>query len=147
MDADLKKEFLHELEREMATRRFLDNGYQSLHIALMTLIAVCGFLTAAASQSETKTTFISQPTSLLTFGLISAVCAIVNQVLKPAEKNLFHKQVKKALQYIRGEVKYGDMAVKDAQNLMALAITSPELVLRSLPSSSGQAPKQVVDGL
>lgn len=145
MDADLKMEFLRELEAGIESRKRADKLYQILQVALMTLIAVCGFLTAAASQSETKTTFISQPKSLLIFGSISAICAIVNQVAKPAERNAYHKQVKKALQYIRGEVKYGDMPVKDAQSLMALAITSPELVLQNLPSTHPLTKGVIVD--
>lgn len=142
MDADLKIEFLRELEEQIESRKLADKGHQILQLTLMTLIAGCGFLTAAASQSETKTAFISYPKYLLIFGLISALCAIVNQVLKPGERAVYHKHVKKALQYIRGEVKYGDMPVKEAQKLMALAITTPELVLRNLPSKT-PAPKKI----
>ena len=136
MDADLKEEFLGELEVQIKSRKLADQGHQILQLALMTLIAGCGFLTAAASQSETKTALISYPKFLLALGLISALCAIVNQVVKPGERAVYHKHVKKALQYIRGEVKYGDMPVKEAQKLMALAITTPELVLRNLPSKT-----------
>ena len=139
MATDLKLEFLRELEAQIESRKRADGGHQFLQLALMTLIAGCGFLTAAASQSETKTAFLSQPKSLLVFGLISALCAIVNQVLRPGERAIYHKHVKKALQYIRGGVKYGDMPVKEAQNLMALAITTPELVLKDLPSKTTAA--------
>lgn len=81
---DQRNAFLSELEEAIKNRKRLELGYRVLQVGLMVVIAACGFLTAAASQTETKTTLVSTPTSLLILGLLSAVCAIINQVLSPS---------------------------------------------------------------
>lgn len=132
---NLREVFVGEIEARIASRKRVELIYRILQLSLMIIIAGCGFLTAAAGQAETKSTWVSTSKSLLIFGLLSAICAIVNQVLDPGAKHLYHKSVKKALQYIRGQVKFGDMPVKDAENLNAVAITNPESVLGKLPSA------------
>jgi hypothetical protein len=125
-------EFLNEIEQEIKHRLRLENGYRLLHVSLGVIIASCGFLTAAASQTETKTTLISSPTSLLIFGLLSAICAIINQIMSPGEVYTHHQNVRRALAYIRGEVKFRKMTVKNAQALRTLALTNTELVWNRL---------------
>jgi len=125
-------DFLDEIEASIKVRIIIERGYRILHVGLGVIIASCGFLTAAASQNEMKTTWVSSPTSLLIFGLLSVICAIINQIMTPGEKYTHHLSVKRALQYIRGEVKFRNMTLKDAETLRALAIINPELVLGKL---------------
>jgi hypothetical protein len=132
---NIKEEFLAELESSIQSRRKLEMMHRISQVCLMVIIASCGFLTATASQTETKATWVSAPTSLLIFGLLSAVCAIINQVINPGEKYIYYRSVKLTLQYIRGAVKYEDMSVKVAEGLRALALTNPELVLGKLQDS------------
>lgn len=128
-------DFLDELEAKIKSRRMVENSYKILRVLLMVIIAVCGFLTAAASQAGTKETWVSSSGSLLIFGLFSAVCAILNQVLSPTEKSIFHKNVKKALEYIRGEVKFGNLEIAKANLLKSVAVTEPEIVLGKVKNS------------
>jgi hypothetical protein len=134
MDSE-KNQFLSEIEADIRSRATVRARFQVLQIGLMSIIAGCGFLTAAASQTETKTTWVSMPTSLLIFGLMSAICAIINQILNPSDRCSYHRSARKALEYVRGEVKYRGMPVKDAERLRALASTNPEFVLGKLPQS------------
>jgi hypothetical protein len=129
---NLKAEFLDELEKSIERRQRLELAFKALHLGLGVVIAGCGFLTAAASQAELKTTWVSSPTSLLVFGLLSAICAIINQILTPTEKVTYHRNTKKALEYIRGDVKFRNMPIKNAQTLRTLALTNPELILGRL---------------
>ena len=112
---NMKSEFLAELEQTIKERHRLQQAYKWLNVSLGVIIAGCGFLTAAASQTELKTTWVTSPTSLLIFGLLSAICAIINQILSPGERHAHHKNVRIALQHIRGEVKYKNMSIKNAQ--------------------------------
>ncbi len=129
---NMKSEFLAELEQTIKERHRLQQAYKWLNVSLGVIIAGCGFLTAAASQTELKTTWVTSPTSLLIFGLLSAICAIINQILSPGERHAHHKNVRIALQHIRGEVKYKNMSIKNAQVLRTLAIKEPEIVLGKL---------------
>jgi hypothetical protein len=129
-------EFLNEIEQDIKHRLLLENRYKLLHISLGVIIASCGFLTAAASQAETKTSLISSPTSLLVFGLLSAICAIINQLMAPGEAYSHHQNVRRALAYIRGEVKFREMTVKNAQALRALALTNTELLWNRLQDAN-----------
>lgn len=128
----ITSEFLTELEQDIKHRLQLENRYRLLHVTLGIIIAGCGFLTAAASQSEARSTVISSPTSLLIFGLLSAICAIINQIMAPGEAYTHHQSVRRALAYVRGEVKFRKMAVKDAQALRTLALTNTELIWNKL---------------
>lgn len=129
---DREKNFLEEIEKKLESRKRAEKFYKWIRLILMVSIAICGFLTAAASQADTRETWVSSQNSLLIFGLVSAVCAVLNQVLSPSEKYLFHKNVKKALQYIRDEVKFGEMKASEASRLKAIALTSPDLVIGKL---------------
>jgi len=132
---DQRNAFLSELEEAIKNRKRLELGYRVLQVGLMVVIAACGFLTAAASQTETKTTLVSTPTSLLILGLLSAVCAIINQVLSPADKYSYHKNVKRALQYVRGAAKFKGIPVNDAEDLRQLAVVNPAVVLDKLSNA------------
>jgi hypothetical protein len=125
-------EFLTEIDRDVRHRLRLENGYRLLHIGLGVIIAACGFLTAAASQTTVNATFYSSSTSLLTYGLLSAICAIINQIMTPGEAYTHHQNVRRALAYIRGEVKFRNMDVKSAQALRSLALTNPAFVWKEL---------------
>jgi FtsH-binding integral membrane protein len=133
---NLTNEFLDEIEQTIKRREFVKDVYQFLNVGLGVIIAACGFLTAAASQTELKTTWISSPTALLMFGLLSAISAIINQIMTPGQRYAHHKIVRLALQHIRGEVKFRKMTVKDAQALRTLALTKPEFVLGKLEGES-----------
>jgi hypothetical protein len=56
--------------------------------------------------------------------------------LNPGERSTYNRSAKKAFEYIRGEVKYREMPVKEAEHLRALASTNPELVLGKLPNAN-----------
>jgi hypothetical protein len=114
---DTTSEFLREIDQDIQHRLRLENGYRFLHVGLSIIMASCGFLTAAASQIEAKSTLISAPTSLLIFGLLSLLCALVNQIMTPGEAYTHPQGVRRALAYIKGEVKFRNMAVKNAQAL------------------------------
>jgi hypothetical protein len=131
------KEFLNEIDKNIRSRNSVEIFYKTMRIVLMVSIGICGFLTAAASQSNQGQTFISQSGSLLTFGLISAISAVLNQALAPSEQTMFHKSVKKALCYIQGEVKYGDMPLAQAHKLKTIAVTNPESILGMLTKIVG----------
>jgi hypothetical protein len=132
----MSAKFLSEIEEDIKHRLLLENRYRLLHVSLGVIIAACGFLTAAASQTETRTSLISSPTSLLIFGLLSAICAIINQIMSPGEAYTHHQNVRRALAYIRGEVKFRKMTIKDAQALRTLALTNTELVWNKLQDES-----------
>lgn len=133
----MKEEFLKELEAKLAGTRKLERSYRYMQLGLMVLITSCGFLTAASTNEITKNLWVSNPLAVLLFGLSSALAAIINQVLTPAEKYLFHKQVKKALRNIRGAVKYGDMPVAVAERLRAQATVDPASVLPQIYNNAG----------
>ncbi len=126
--SEKKEEFLAEIESEIKRRRFFQNFYKILRVALMVTIAVSGFATAAVSQIELN----NSANWIFYFGLISAVCAVLNQSLNPSESNLFNQSARKALQYVMGEVKYGKMEVGEAHRYKSLAMTNPEIVLGDL---------------
>lgn len=123
---DLVQEFLAELDNSIENKKTRQRRHRILQVVLSIAMAVCGFLTAAASQAEGKDSGLSSPTLLLSIGLIGAICAILNQVLAPGEKSSYHRNCKKALQSIRGKVKYGGMAVSEAENLRARAVATPD---------------------
>jgi hypothetical protein len=129
---NLTAQFLEEIDETIKRRQRLELNFKILHVGLGVVVASCGFLTAAASQATMKTTWISTPSALLIFGLLSAMSAIINQLLTPSEKQAHHQNVKRALQYIRGEVKFRSMTVKQAELFRILATTNPELVLGQL---------------
>jgi len=134
--SNLEEEFLSELEPFIKSRRNLEIMHNILHVVLMVTLAACGFLTAAASQDSMKLSWVSTPTSLLIYGLLSALCAITNQVVKPAEKNAFYRNAKKPLQYIRGEIKFRGMSASEAELLRAIAVVQPEIILGKLQTIS-----------
>jgi hypothetical protein len=129
---NLRAEFLDEIEVLIQDRKRFASQYGMLRVGLGVIITICGFLTAAASQTDMKATGIFTPTSLLVFGLLSAICAITNQLLAPEERNVHHNNIRKALEHIKGEVKFGNMSLKTAQTLRTLAATNPELILGKL---------------
>jgi hypothetical protein len=103
---NLETEFLGELETHVKRRRSTELWYQSIRLRLMISIAACGFLTAAASRPDLKSSWISTSNTLLFLGLLSAICAIVNQGWAHTKRRLFHESVKKAFQCVCGEVKF-----------------------------------------
>jgi hypothetical protein len=135
--SDLKNEFLSEIEKSIRIRQTCQLRYKIVQLVLTTIVTSCGFLTAATSQVGDKVGWMSSPKLLLIVGLLSAACAIVNQVANPGEKYSYHRNCKKALQKIRGEVKYRGVSVSEAERLRALADANPEAIigkLETLPS-------------
>jgi hypothetical protein len=121
-DSELdKNRFVADLERSIASKKSRQRTHRIFQIVLTTVIGACGFLTAAASQAEGKDSGWSSPSLLLSIGLISTICAILNQVITPGEKSAYHRNCKKAFQYIKDEVQYGGMPVKEATKLRAAA--------------------------
>lgn len=129
MNLEKKEEFIAEIDEQIKNKRKLESRYKYTQLWLMMIITACGFLTSVSVNEGLKNLWISRPNSVLVFGLLSALCAIMNQVLTPSEKLIFHKQVRKALTNIRGAVKYGNMSISDAEKLRAQAIIDPAAVL------------------
>lgn len=125
-----RKEFLEDIESEITKRTWFQNFYKILRVVLMVTIAICGFFTATASQVE-KVSFLDK-TSIMWFGLLSAVCAVLNQSLSPSASNIFHQNIRKAMEYIKGEVQFSNMEISKAHKLKSLATTEPEAVLGKL---------------
>src|SRR5262245_42174254 len=122
--ANLKEEFLNDIDASIKSRTAAQLSYKLAEIALMAIIAGSGFLTAAASQAGTKVGWFASPTALLIYGLASATCAIVNQIMNPSEKSAYHRDVKSEFLRIKGEVKYRGMSASDAESLRAIAVSS-----------------------
>jgi hypothetical protein len=130
--SDIEKEFLSEIETAIRNKRRYQIRYKLVQISLMTIIASCGFLTAAASQDGEKVGWLSSSTFLLLIGLLSAACAILNQIVNPGERHSYHRNVRKALEQIRGEVKYRGMPVSEAERLRAIASANPDVITGKL---------------
>lgn len=126
---DKRDEWLDEIKEHIRLRKRVEHCYRFLHIALMTTIAGCGFLTAAASQVSTADTWVSNPNVLLILGLMTAICAILNQVVNPVEKSRFHKSIRKSLGFVRGALEFRGISLSEAEKMRAIAVVSPELIL------------------
>jgi hypothetical protein len=123
-----RNEFLYEVEDEITKRIRLQNFYLILRLFLMVTITICGFLTATASQFSSGS-WLASPGTLLGFGIVSAVCAVLNQSLNPSAKNLFHRNIREALEFIQGEVRYSELPLAEAHKLKSVAVNEPEIVL------------------
>jgi hypothetical protein len=127
--SDIEIEFLSELDSNIRSKKASQMKYKYAQVTLMTIIAGCGFLTAAASQAGGKAIWLSSPTFLLLAGLLSALCAIVNQVVNPGERATYQRSGKKALEIIRIEFKYKGMPIREAAQLRAIALTNPDMII------------------
>lgn len=128
----MKEKFLSEIEEQIRITKRFELAYWCVQTFLMLLITICGFLTAASTNEVTKNLWVSNPNSVLFFGLISAISAIANQVVAPQEKYIFHKNYKKVLRNIRGAVMYSGMDISEAESLRAQASTKPSSVIDRL---------------
>ncbi len=127
-----QQEFLLEIEQEIKKRTHLQNFYSGLRLFLMVTIAVCGFLTAAGGGEISQFKWLSSPWTLFLLGFISFVCAVFNQYMTPSAMKVFHQNIRKAMEFIKGEVKYSRLKLADANKLKSIAIIEPEIVLGKL---------------
>lgn len=134
---DTNDQFVRKLESEIKSKSVTQARYKYARITLMAIIAVCGFFTAAASQSVGKASWLSSPTFLLLIGLLSSVCAVLNQAVNPDEKHSYHRTGKKALQIIKEHVEFGIMPINEAVKLKGLALTEPDKAIDQLLDKIG----------
>ncbi len=126
-----RQEFLDEIDNEIVKRNRLQSFYGGLRLFLMVTIAICGFLTATGGQ-VTQVKWLSSPAILFVLGFVSFVCAILNQYMTPSAMKVFHQNIRKAMEFIKGEVKYSKMDLADASKFKSIAIIEPEIVLGKL---------------
>jgi hypothetical protein len=123
------EEFMKELTDHIEKSGRWQKRHRHLQVFLTTLIAASGFIIASSSSTVLQGTFISKPVTTFIFGLLSAMLAVVLQVINPSEKHMYHKSVRRCLRAIQGAVLYSDMDIAKAQKLRTQASQDPELVL------------------
>ena len=124
-----RDDFLKELDREAKWHYSRYQLLRNLQVALMIAIAVAGFLTANAGVSGQPAPFYSGPVTLVVLGLVSVVCAAVNQWLNPERRSAEHYKIKMALRSVEGAVKYRDLPIAEAELLRTLVFADPERAL------------------
>jgi len=124
-----RDDFLKELDREAKWHYSRYELLRNLQIALTIAIAVAGVLTANAGASGQPGALYSGPATLIFLGLVSAVCAAVNQWANPERRSAEHYKIKMALRSVEGAVKYRDLPIAEAELLRTLVFTDPERAL------------------
>jgi hypothetical protein len=133
---DKRLEFLREIDEEAKWYYSSHRRLRFLQMALMIAIAVAGLLTASAGLSEHQGAVYSTPTALLVWGLVSAVCAAINQWANPERRSSEHYSVKMALRAVEGAVKNRDLPLADAEKLRTLAFKNPEAAIEKLSGAA-----------
>jgi hypothetical protein len=135
---DKRLEYLQVIDEEAKWHYSLYRRARFLQMVLMIAIAVAGLLTASAGLSEHRGAFYSTPTALLVWGIVSVVCATINQWANPERRSSKHFNVKMALRAVEGAVKNRDMPLADAEMLHTLTFKNPEAVIEKLSGAADQ---------
>ncbi len=128
------EEIIQEIRTMIDSRRKLQRLYKRTYISIQITIASSGFLIAAASQKNFIPLFINLNWLLLILGLLSAVCVIVDQIIKPSQKYLENKNIKRALQGLCNRAMYDKDNWPDSTTSKYLLVcqTNPLLVIGKL---------------
>jgi hypothetical protein len=100
------EKLISEINIMIEARRKFQRRYKRINVSIQVTIAICGFLVAAASQNAFYSLIKNINVLLLILGLTSAICVIADQALKPLEKYLENKNIKRALLGLRDKLLY-----------------------------------------
>lgn len=130
--SDKRADFLSKINEEAVWQYSAHRKLRYLQMFLMIAIAVAGVFTANEGASGLKGLPYLSPFVLLVCGIVSAVCAAINQWANPERRSAEHRNIKMALRAVEGAVKNRKFSLAKAEQLKTLAFKNPEAVIEKL---------------
>ncbi len=134
-DDDKKQQLLLEIETAIEKYRKYRKRSTALQWSVLLLVTIAGFFTTAAGSvelgKETSAWFAS-PTALTAWGLIAAIGSLIVQNANPAQMAERFEKKKDAMRAIRTALKYRNLDLIVAAELVEIARVDPGQALDDL---------------
>lgn len=129
---DKKKELLLEIENAIEQYIKYRKRMTLVQWGVLLSVTIAGFFTTAAGNVDQASTWFASSTALTTWGLIAAIGSLVIQNVNPTNRAETFERKKDAMRAIRTALKFREMDVIEAAELIEIARRNPSQALEDL---------------
>jgi hypothetical protein len=138
--AAARDELLKEIDVSIEKYRHRRKRNAIIQWAVLIPITIAGFFTASAGVTDASgvvDAWYSSPSALIFWGIVTAVGSVIIQTANPAQKAERFEKKKDALRAIKTAMKFRDLEVSLAAELVELARSDPSVAFENLFQRKG----------